>query len=285
MKIDRRSFLATGSAAAVAGSFLESLSQISAAERRGRAPIGIQLYAVRGAFAKDVAGTLNQLSSIGYDGVEFWGYNGTPNVFQDYSAEHLKEMLDKSQLKCCGMHLGLRALEADRFDHTVAVNKTLGNPYLNVAAAKQKMESPATIKQFAKELNALADKARKYDMRVGYHCHPFDMKRFDGKSGWELLFSQTDPAVMMQMDTGNCAGGGGDPLAVLRQFPHRAVTVHIKEFDQAVWAKGNKIWTEIFHVCETMHPLTWYIVEQGEQGGNDLVVAKQSIKNLHAMGK
>ena len=47
-----------------------------------RIPIGFQLYTVRGEFARDVPGTLKALAEIGYPGVEFWGYAGTPKVYQ-----------------------------------------------------------------------------------------------------------------------------------------------------------------------------------------------------------
>src|SRR6266568_8703942 len=73
-------------------------------------PIGFQLYTVRGEFSRDVPGTLKKLADIGYKAVEFWGYSGTANVYQKYSAKELRNMLDECGLKCCGMHLDLKAL-------------------------------------------------------------------------------------------------------------------------------------------------------------------------------
>src|SRR5262245_16869501 len=57
--------------------------------------IGLQLYAVRDEFTRDVPGTLKQASTIGFEGVEFWGYGGTPKVFKDYDAKTLSQMLDE----------------------------------------------------------------------------------------------------------------------------------------------------------------------------------------------
>ena len=58
----------------------------SAAENGKKIPIGFQLYTVRGEFSRDVPGTLKKLAELGYKAVEFWGYAGTPNVYQKYSA-------------------------------------------------------------------------------------------------------------------------------------------------------------------------------------------------------
>ena len=51
---------------------------------------------------------------------------------------------------------------------------------------------------------------------------------FDGTSGWDLFFGNTKPAVVMQLDTSNCRDGGADPVAVLKKYPGRARTIHIK---------------------------------------------------------
>src|ERR1035441_137850 len=70
-------------------------------------PIGFQLFTVRGEFARDVPGTLKTLGQIGYKGVEFWDYAGTPNVYQKYSAVELDRLLEERGLQCCGMHVKL----------------------------------------------------------------------------------------------------------------------------------------------------------------------------------
>ena len=73
---------------------------------------------MRGDFARDVPGTLEAVSKLGYQGVEPWGYAGTPNVFQEYSAKQLRKLLDDNGLKCCGMHHQLAALDPDRLGAT-----------------------------------------------------------------------------------------------------------------------------------------------------------------------
>ncbi len=283
MRIERRELLKLTACACLTGAVPVSGAQEK--QKKKRIPIGLQLYAVRGAFEADIPGTLKTIAKIGYKGVEFWGYGGGPTVFKGKTAGELRRMLDDVGLKCCGMHVQLKTLLGENLQKTVAINKTLGNTFLIVAAAPKEMGSVESIKRFAQTFNDLAVKAKKLGVRVGYHAHGFDFKRFDGRTGWDILFSNTKPEVVMQLDTGNCAGGGGDPVAILKKFPGRATTVHLKEYGAARFQRGNAIWQEIFRLCETMHRTQWYIVEQGGRGGKDLKIPQQCLEALHAMGK
>ncbi len=271
----------------VAGACLSGAVPVFGAKKKPRKkiPIGLQLYAVRGSFQKDVEGTLKKTAALGYKGVEFWGYGGGPVVYKGRTAPQFRRLLDSLKLKCCGMHVQLKAIQGDLFNQTVKVNKTLGNKFMIVAAAAQQMKSVDSIKRYAEILSDAAEKAKKMKMRVGYHCHPFDFKRFDGRTGWDILFSNTSKDVVMQLDIGNCAGGGGDPLAILKKFPGRSKTVHIKEFKGLELKKGNEKWEEILTVCEKQHKSEWYIVEVGDQGGVGFVNAERCLKALHEMGR
>src|SRR5438034_932918 len=83
MRITRRRFLERSFNCGMGMALSRALS--GAAELGQRIPIGFQLYTVRGEFARDVPGTLMKLGKLGYKAVEFWGYGGTANVYQNYS--------------------------------------------------------------------------------------------------------------------------------------------------------------------------------------------------------
>lgn len=246
-------------------------------------PIGLQLYAVRGEFEKDVPGTLRKAAEAGYKGVEFWGYAGTPTVFKDYSARQLRRLLDGYGLKCCGMHLDLKAFNPAQFDRTVENNRVLGNRFLIVAAAQQHMKSLDGIKSLADILNQAAEKARAYKMLVGYHAHGFDFIKHDDRFAWDHLFSQVEPGVVMQMDVGNCLGGGGDPIAMLRKFPGRSLSIHLKEHEDRTFE--SPFYKEVFELCETKGKTEWYVVEAGADGGLGFEVPRQALEALRRAGK
>lgn len=281
MQTTRRQFLKSGLGGALGMTLGRSLG--SAAGQAKTIPIGIQLYAVREAFSRQPPETLKALGQMHYQGVEFWGYGGTPNVFQQYSAAQLRHLLDENGLKCCGMHLELKALAKDNLQRTIENNQVLGSEYLNVAAASEKMGSEDAIAELAALLNEAAAQCRPHKMKVGYHAHPFDFARINGRFAWEILFSRAQPEVNMQMDVGNCLAGHGDPIAMLKEFPGRTWTIHIKEYQDKTFE--SDFYKEVFRLCQTTCATRWYIVEMGSADGNDLEVPRQALAKLRRLGR
>lgn len=75
MKSSRRDFVIQGSAALASGTLLLNTPLRLQAETF-RWPAGLQLYTVMEALQKDFAGTLHQVSAIGYKQVEMAGFFG-----------------------------------------------------------------------------------------------------------------------------------------------------------------------------------------------------------------
>jgi len=251
-------------------------------------PVALQLYAVRGECQKDLAATLKAVAEIGYVGVEPWGYAGESLEWMGHSGQDIRDMLEANSLACCGMHVTTGSLLGENLARTVAFNNTLGNRFLIVAMDKLRMSAPETIGELADILNDVAEKLEPEGMFTGYHAHGFDFVRFDGRTAWDILFSSTRDEVIMQMDIGNCAGGGGDPIAILKKFPGRARSVHLKEYgggEGAVIGEGQADWEEVFRLCETIHPTEWYVVEECGPEGLGYDIPSRSFQALRAMGK
>jgi len=281
MQTTRRQFVRVGLGCAAGATLGRALCW--GADPAKTISIGFQLYAARGEMSRNVPETLKTIGRIGYKGVEFWGYGGTPNVYQQYSAAELRKLLDENGLKCCGMHLELKALADDGFTRTVENSQALGNEYLTVAAAREKMGSEEAVAELAGLLNKAAAQLRPHKMIVGYHAHPFDFAKIGGRFAWEILFSRTQPEVNMQMDTGNCLAGNGDPIAMLKQFPGRARTVHLKEYQDKTFE--SEFHREVFRLCETTAGTQWYIVEMGSREGLGFDVPKEALAKLRRLGK
>jgi sugar phosphate isomerase/epimerase len=251
-------------------------------------PIGLQLFSVRGECNKDLPATLKSVSEIGYVGAEPWGYSGDKLEWMGWSAKDIRKMMDDNGLKCCGIHLATAALMGDNLSRTIELNQILGNKFLIIAADSQRMSAMNTIMELAQLLNDVAKKLEPLGMFTGYHAHGFDFKEVEGKLAWDILFSNTNKEVVMQMDIGNCAGGGGDPIAELKQFPGRARSVHLKDYGGppgSVIGEGKADWDEIFRLCETLHDTEWYVVEEGGKDGLGFDVSKRSLEALRRMGK
>jgi sugar phosphate isomerase/epimerase len=281
--MDRRYFLKA--AAAGAGVGLVGFDRLAAASKLAgpvgkNIPVGVQLYSVREAAAKDLPAVLEALAKMGYKGVEFAGYYGWENKPKD-----LRKLLDDNGLKCCGTHTDLETVTGDALKATAELNRVLGNPYLIVPSLT--IEGAEAWKAMAATFNDIAAKAGALGARVGYHAHQWDFRKLGDTTPWEIFFDNTNKDVIMQIDTGNCLQGGGDPVAMLKKYPGRATTVHIKDFggsDESVIGEGKVRWAEVFEACEGAGGTAWYIVEH-ETGARPLESVKGCLEGLRKMGR
>ncbi|MFP4057799.1 MAG: sugar phosphate isomerase/epimerase family protein [Candidatus Brocadiia bacterium] len=277
--LSRRDLLRLGAAAGLAAAGARPLA--AEPEKQRPIPVGLQLYSVRGECKKDFAKTIETVGKLGYDGVEFAGYYGW-----DRKPEALRQLLDDNGLRCCGTHTSLNSLLGDDLGRTIELHKTLGNRFLIVPSLPRKYhEDKAAWLETAKLFDGLAAKAKPHGLRVGYHNHAYEFKPIDGgPCGWDLFFSNTCDDVVMQLDTGNCMGGGGDPLAILRKYPGRAATVHLKERGgQGVVGAGSVPWKDVFTLCRTIGGTEWYIVEFGGSSLGAFECARRCLENIRTI--
>ncbi|MBM4031742.1 MAG: sugar phosphate isomerase/epimerase [Planctomycetes bacterium] len=273
--VSRRDFLASGAVAA-----LSARALAAEAEAAKKIPIGLQLYTLRNEAAKDLPGTIAEVAKAGYKGIEFAGYHNR-------KAEELRKMLDDNGLRCCGTHTGMGTILGDNLKKTVEFNKTLGNRYLIVPGGVGGKSKESWV-EAAKRFNDIAEKLKPEGMVTGYHNHAHEFKKFgpdDPETPWEALFGAASQDVVMQLDIGNGMGGGCDPVATLKKFPGRAITVHVKGY-QGIVGEDKAPWPEIFALCETTGKTEWYIVEQdGSNKLSPLDTIKRVMDNLKKMGK
>ena len=275
----RREMMKTGAMAGLALTGCRTLSLRDSQPMPRRMPVGVQLYSVREAAPKDLPGVLAQLKAMGYDGVEFAGY-------YDKKASELYRLLEASGLRCCGTHTSLDSIRGDALKATAEFNLALGNPFLIVPwLPRQKTAQPWI--DLAKEFNEIAPKARKLGVRIGYHAHAHDFHQIEGQVPWDLFFGNTTEDVIMQLDTGNCLGGGGDPAAVLQRYSGRSTTVHLKEHGgppKAALGQGTVPWGEVLDLCERIGGTAWYIVEH-ESMPDSLEGVRACGDGLRALGR
>jgi len=281
--LTRRDFLAASAASVGALSLLAtgcSQEQMAAGKKK-KIPVGLQLYSVRKDAEKDLPGVLKAVANMGYEGVEFAGY-------YNHKAPDIRKLLDDNGLVCCGTHTQYDTLKPDKFAETIEFNRTIGNrniivPWLDPNTNNTK---DAWMK-LAKEFNELADKVKSHGMRIGYHAHAGDFNKVDGQTHWDMLFGNTKKEVIMQMDTCNASEGGGDPIACLRNYPGRAITIHIKEYSaknkNAILGEGDIDWKTVFSLCETIGGTEWYIIEEEKEVIPPMKAVEMCLKNYKVL--
>jgi sugar phosphate isomerase/epimerase len=276
--ITRRAFARAGLALSAPAGLLQALQRSN-----GKIPIAVQLYSVRKFCEQDLPGTLAGVAKAGYQGVEFAGY-------YNRTAKELRKLLDDNGLKCCGTHTGLSTVTGGELDKTIEFNRILGNRNLVVPSLPEKNRaSKQAWLETANLFNDIAAKVKPAGMRVGYHNHEIEFKMLDGEMPWDTFFGNTSKEVMMQVDTGNCMHGGGDPTPYISRYPGRAITVHIKAYSTTkknpLIGEDDMDWPKFFKLCETVGGTEWYIVEEESGAYPGLEAVSRSLANLRKMGK
>jgi len=274
--------LSAGAAATwIAGTGLARGASLNA---KAKIPLGLELWSVRHQCEEELPAVLKAVARMGYESVEL------AHSYYGFDAPAWRKLLDKNGLKSCGMHMGLRALEGDAFDETVKKHKVIGTPYLIVASLpKKKLASVEAIVETADYFNGLAERLEPHGMKIGYHCHGGDFAKVGDRTAWEIFGDKTKANVLLQLDVGNCLGGGGDPIAMIKKFPGRSVSLHVKDHGGkpgAVFGEGEVDWKEVFQLAETIGGTKQYIIEEeGRKGPEALEAVRRALANFRKMSK
>jgi len=223
--MDRRAFLTSLGLAAAASQMACASSARSAAPIRRLRRVGIQLYTLRDDAQRDLERTLGDIAAAGYNDVELLG---SMNNFGMPPAR-VREILDRNGLRAPSTHVGGSAL--DDLDRQLADAATLGHQYLIVASLPIG-EHPTLddYKRWADRLNESGRRSLTHGVWIGFHNHAGDLTPIDGVVPYDILVERTDPAVVrMQLDTGNLAMAGRDPLEYMKRFGSRYWLFHIKD--------------------------------------------------------
>ncbi|HJQ26955.1 MAG TPA: sugar phosphate isomerase/epimerase [Blastocatellia bacterium] len=231
--------------------------------------LAVQLWSFRNDFKKDVPGTLKRVHDLGFTNVELAGFYGM-------TAKQFRAELDKAGLKAISMHVGYDVLR-DRLDSIIADAKVLGVEAVGVAWIK----SPFTRKDCLDAINVFnqaGSKLAAHGLKFFYHLHGYEFVPDEGGQGtlFDLLMTKTDPRfVSIQLDTAHVAFPGQDPAQLMRKYPGRFTSLHMKDVradipgnnsgvfkdeDGRPLGQGKINWPDTLKVASQQH-VRWYIVE------------------------
>ncbi len=222
--LTRRSFLTTLGVAAASLAWTPTLSAAAPGARK-LSRVGLQLYSLRDDAKRDVERTLADIAAAGYNDVEMLGSFGNFGV----PPARLRAVLDKNGLRAPSTHVSGTAL--DDLDRQLDEGAVLGHQHIIVASLP--IEGKPTLddyRRWSDRLNEAGRRARTRDMWVGFHNHASDFALIDGAVPYDLLAERTDPSfVRLQLDTGNLAMAGREPMDYMKRFGPRYWSFHIKD--------------------------------------------------------
>lgn len=298
--MNRRHFLQQGTIAALASVTLPSWASTAA---KKSFITGVQLYSVREDMRKDPLGTLKAVAEMGYKNVEHANYAN--RKFYGYSAAEFKKVLSDLGMKMPSGHtvMGANHWDAAKKDFTDAWKYTVEDaaivgqelvisPSLESGLRKSKDD----LLRFMDIFNKCGELCKQSGMRFGYHNHDFEFTQMMGaETMYEVMLNNTDPAmVVQQFDMGNLYGTGADALAIVKKYPGRFVSMHVKDeikrangngYESTILGKGVQLVKEIIDEGLKNGGTIHFIVEQeAYQGIPPLDCIKEDLKVMKQWG-
>lgn len=271
--VSRRTFL--GAAA---------LAPLAVSAKGQAIPVGLELFSVRGELKTDVSATLDKVSKIGYECVEFFA-----PYFQwttDY-AKQIRKQLDGLGMKCYSTHNGPPSFTSDGLPKAIELNKILGAHYIVLASAGN-VTTLDGWKQVAETLNKGNEAMQAAGLHAGYHNHALEWKPVDGHKPMDILAKSTDKSVMLQLDVGTCVEAGNDPVAWIESNPGRIRSLHLKDWSpdrgyKVLVGEGVSPWKKIFAAAEKVGGAEYYLIEQEGSRFPELETADRCLVSYHEL--
>lgn len=265
---------------------------------------GVQLYSVRNDMMKDPLGTLKQLAAMGYKHVEHANY--VNRKFYGYSPKEFKKVLDDLGLKMPSGHtvmgkshwVAAKKDFSDSWKYTVEDAAIVGqkfviSPWLDDSLRKTYDD----IKAYMEVFNKSGELCKKSGMKFGYHNHDFEFsQQLNGESVYDIILNNTDPQlVMQQLDIGNLYNGGAKAIDIVRKFPGRFESMHVKDeilatggnekYESTVLGKGIVNVKEVIDLGRKSGGTIHFIIEQESyQTQSALDAVKEDLAIMKAWG-
>ena len=194
--------------------------------------IGIELYSFRNQFAKDIPGTLQKISKMGFTEIEGGGTYGLP-------ADEYKKMLSDNNLKMVGWGADFAQLSNPQAVADQA--KSFGATYV-VCFWIPHNGKEFTIDDVNKAINTFnaAGKVFKENgLSFCYHPHGYEFRPYKNETLFDHLVKNLNPAYAnFEMDVYWIKHPGQDPVALLKKYPNRFKLMHLK--DRKRGTEGNQ---------------------------------------------
>jgi len=303
MKASRRKFLKTGTLA-IAGATLYKSELFNFMKKEEL--LGLQLYSVRDDMKKDPLSTLKQLAEMGYKNVEHANY--IDRKFYGWTAKEFKKILKDLGMKMPSGHTGLSKAHwdeskkdfTDKWKWTVEDAAEMGQQIvISPSMDKTIYQTEDDLKQFMDIFNKSGELCKKAGMKFGYHNHDFEFgNKLGDKTVYEIILANTDPhLVIQQLDTGNLYHTGARAQDLLKKYPGRYKSMHVKDeikvekgesgsnYESAVLGTGVVNIKEVLGLARSTGGTTHFIIEQESyQDKTPLAAMKEDLAIMKSWG-
>jgi sugar phosphate isomerase/epimerase len=259
-----------------AGAFASAAVFCPVSQPRQRYKLGLQLFTLRAAMARDVEETLKRIAGMGYEEVETYGFDPEGIRYYGLAGKAFAQRLGDNNLTTPSGHYDLNRFMSSSVDdlkryvdRCVEGAHALGQEYITWPLLDADDRTIERFKVAAERLNVAGGQIKKAGLQLAYHNHDFEFVEQNRQIGYDIILNETDPAlVKLQMDLYWIARGS--KLTANEWFkrqPGRFVMWHVKDMhptsrDYTEVGNGTIDFTRIWPDAP-LAGLEHFFVEQG----------------------
>jgi len=187
-------------------------------------PLGVEGFTYRRDWAASVPKTLDTIKMMGFTELEGGGGH---MPWADF-----KKLCDDRGISIPSIGADYKKLTTHP-DSIVMQAKALGAQYVMCAWVPHSggVLTFENAKQAVDDFNRVGKILHDAGLTFCYHAHGYEFQPYQGGTLLDYIINNTDPKyVSFEMDIMWIQFGGGDPLALLKQYGHRWKLMHLKDF-------------------------------------------------------
>jgi sugar phosphate isomerase/epimerase len=245
--------------------------------------IGLQLYTVRDALNKDLKGTLEKVSRIGYTWLEAAGFGD--RKFYGLAPGEFKKMVHDLGMEVISSHVGFTPEQSRQ---VIDAHLELGVDYLVYPwISMPKKPTRDDYRRSAELFNRLGEECNRAGLKFGYHNHDFEFVKIEDTTGYDIFLNQTDPElVCFEADLYWMKFAGVNPEDYFSNYPGRFDLWHVKDMEDSPERSFAEIGTGVIDFkkmfkLKAVAGMSYFFVEQDACKRDPLESIAISYNNLH----
>lgn len=255
----------------------------------GNSALAAQFFTIRRytQSPEDFRESMRKIKNMGYEAVQLSAIGPLDPGF-------VKEVAEETGFTICCTHMKYDRFVGD-LDSLIADHKLWNCPNAGLGKPPaQYTQSAGGYARFAEEFSEIGRRLDAEGIRFMYHNHSFELQKFGGKTGLQILIEESDPRYFdFEMDTFWLQNGGADPAEWIRRVKGRMNVVHLKDaiadtstghLTDAEIGEGNLNWPNILEACKYAG-VEWHAVELDiREWEKPFEALELSLRNLRRMG-
>jgi sugar phosphate isomerase/epimerase len=252
-----------------------------------RFKMGLQLFTIRDAMAKDPIESIKYARSLGYEDGEIYGYDGDNDTYYGIKSKEFKKNLIDLDFTISSGHYDFSSRfnepmeNLERYvDQCIEGSHNIDSKYITWPWLAPEFRDIENFKRLTDKLNTIGEQVTNAGLEFAYHNHDFEFTDHNGEQGYDIILAGTDPSLVnLQMDMYWVKHSSNkSPSELIAENPGRFVMWHIKDMDKVTrdyseMGNGSIDYVNLLSKIDK-DALQYYYIEQG---GN---FAENSMKSI-----